>query len=161
MNNTEINVGDIVKVARNDGKIYECMIIKKLLNHGGFYGKVIKNEDKVSTSSWERYGLDKDGIFQVLSECIYIKVLSKTESFTQNLKISTGLTESLDFTTIEEKNATYYRTKVPGEDSYLTFCLCENYGGWSTSEDKNKSLAESFILSQKSIIYADEGEDNE
>lgn len=150
----QIQVGDIVRVTRKDGKAYECMVIKSLLNHGGFYGKVTENKDKVSTSSWKRYGLKNDGIFQVFNECLYIKVLSKTESFSTNIK---SLAESIN-SNLKEQTATYYRTRLPNNNSYLTFCLCENYGGWSISEDKNKSLYESFILSQNSILTADQEE---
>lgn len=126
---TNISVGDIVEVTRNDGRKFESFVVQTYPKRNMFYGRVLESSrDKVSTASWDRYGLKDNGVCQVLEDCKSVKTISK------------GVR-----TVLEDMNDTVvYRNTIPGTCTNLTFCLSEGYGGWSESEEDG-SIFESYV----------------
>lgn len=123
----EMKTGDIVHVTR-DGKQYDAFIVEVYDKYNLFYGKVLpSSKDKVATATWERYGLEGDGICQPLNECANVEIISHPEVID-----------------LEEVNNTHlYKNTIPGTKSSLMFCLTEDYGGWSESSNEDEAILES------------------
>ena len=134
---TKFNVGDIIRVTRRDGKIYDCFVVENVERHQLFCGKVLRNiKGKVPTTSWVRYGLHKDATCQFNKECLSIEVLSKGQR-----------------TSVPDVRSEVYRNRFPGTNQPVTFCLSESktgrYGGWSNSEEESCAILESYNRSQE------------
>lgn len=123
-----MNTGDIVRVTRKDGRIYDCFVIEDYKNRNMFYGRVLESsKDHVPVSSWSRYGLVKNGICQLKEECKSIKTVSKSKCI---------VVEDLSDTKV-------YRNVTPS-NNLITFCLSEDFGGWSDEKDQDTAIFESY-----------------
>lgn len=124
-----MNTGDIVRVTRTDGRVYDCFVVENYKDRGMFYGRILESsKDKVPHSSWTRYGIKEDGILQLTNECKSIKLISPGSK-----------------TVLEDMNDTYiYHNVNPKTGKNITFCLSEDYGGWSDEPDEGTSVFESF-----------------
>lgn len=136
--------GDIATITRaEDGKQYDAFIIEVYDNYGLFYGRVLESsKDKVATSSWSRYGLEKDGVCQLIDECSEIKVISKGKA----IKLE------------DVEDTCLYQNKIPGTNKTVTFCLSEDFGGWSESSDEEDAILESCSSASLSKVVG--GKDN-
>ena len=148
----KLSTGDLIEVTlkKNDRK-FRCIVVENY--DGAFVGKVLRKEEGIGTASWERYGLDKDGRFQLYSECESVKILAKPQKFN-----STG-TLTLNESVIKNKMVYY---KIPLEEGKVAiFCLCEDYGGWSFHDETEESIAlkESFFNSQIAKINSESEND--
>lgn len=124
-----MNTGDIVRVTRKDGRVYDCFVIEDYKNRNMFYGRVLdSSKDHVPVSSWSRYGLTKNGICQLKEECESIKTVSKSKCV---------VVEDLSNTKI-------YSNVTPNDNTLITFCLSEGYGGWSDEKDVDTAIFESY-----------------
>lgn len=131
-----MKTGDIVRVERLDGKSYDCFVIEDYSSRDLFYGRVLSSsKDKVATASWERFGLNQNGVCQMKTECESIKVLSPGEVIT-----------------LEDLNSTkIFRNTNPDTGESLTFCISEGAGGWSTCKDESIALYESYVSSRNHL----------
>lgn len=123
------NTGDIVKVVRKDGKTYECFVIEQVKRGKLFFGRVLNKSEGVSTTTWHRYQLDGNCICQPVSECKSVELLSRAHQ---------RITED------QSRSIKIYTNKIPGTQKMLTFCLDEDYGGWSENPDEEEALVESY-----------------
>lgn len=129
-------IGDLIKVERKDGKIYEGIVIKKYNKRESFYCKVLNKPEGLGTANWYRFGLNEsNGIYQHFDECENLNIISESQFSMSD-------------------NAKYYKTQLP-DNKVSTFCVCENYGGWSNESDESKSLMESLEATKKSALKVD------
>lgn len=129
--NSAIKTGNIVRVTRNDGRVYECFIVDTAENGNLFFGRVLESsKDKVPHTSWKRYGLEDNCICQIIKECKSIDLISKGSSFVLE----------------DAKGSVFYRNKTPDSGEVMTLCLSENnnYGGWSNDSDIDSAIIESY-----------------
>lgn len=136
-NNIKVNVGDIIRVTRNDGRVYDCFVVEDLDRHKMFCGRILRSiEGTPPTTSWVRYGLNHNAICQIKSECKSVKVLSKGKQ----VPIT------------DQKHVEVYRNNIPGSNESITLCLSESlggrYGGWSHSSDESNAILESYTRSK-------------
>lgn len=137
------HTGDVVRVTRNDGKVYDCFVIEDDDNRGILIGRVLESsQDKVGTSSWQRYGLENNSICQLKEECKRISLVRKGTS---------SLLEAKDGVRI-------YQNIVPGSHQPLTFCMTEDCGGWSEKPFNAYSFFESYAqaLGAREVIRRSE-----
>lgn len=137
MNNVNVNVGDIVRVTRCDGKIYDCFVVENLNRHSMFCGRILRHvKGKSPSTSWTRYGLNHNAICQIVSECESIQVLSKGQQLPIN----------------DNKQVEVYQSRDPQSHKTVTLCLSESidgkYGGWSDNDDESSAILESYSRSQ-------------
>ena len=126
--NIKLETGDIVRVTRNDGKQYDMFITETFDRYNLLCGRVLESsKDKVATTSWKRYNLEENGICQLIDECSNISTLSEGK------KVEL---EGVDDTRL-------YQNTVPGTNKVLTFCLSEDFGGWSESSNTDDAILES------------------
>lgn len=144
MSNKDYCTGDLLEVTCKDGLKFKCIVIENY--EGGFVSRVLSKDEGIKTASWSRYGLNKSGRFQVFDDCSKIERLAYADKKQGTATLS--LNESLI-----KSNITYYTTPVNNTES-ITFCVYENYGGWSTIHKGNDpdSLKESFFNSQLSKL---------
>lgn len=129
--NSAIKTGNIVRVTRDDGRVYECFIVDTAESGNLFFGRILESsKDKVPHTSWDRYGLNNNCICQVIKECKSVDLISKGSSFI--LEDTAG--------------AKFYRNTAPDSDKVLTLCLSEDrkFGGWSEDSDNDSSIIESY-----------------
>lgn len=128
---SEISTGDVVRVTRKDDKVYDCFVIENYPGRNMFYGKVLKtSKDKVPTASWKRYGLDQSGVCQLEEDCKQIEKIDQSKVI---------VLEDLS-------NTKVYR--IPEEDQEETFCLSEDFGGWSEDEDTDTAIIDAYREAQ-------------
>lgn len=128
MSNYIPSTGDIVKVSRNDGKVYDCFVIESLKDDNLFYGRVLESSrDKVPTTCWKRYGLEDNCIVQAQSEAKSVELLTKSNHI---------VVEDL-------KDTHIYRNRIPGTSRTVTLSLSEGFGGWSEDRDEDSAIFES------------------
>ena len=152
--NIELKTGDLVEVTlKKDHHKFKCIVVESY--EGAFVGKVLYKEEGVGTATWDRYGLEKDGRFQVFEDCESVKVLAKPQKFKGTGTLT--LNES-----VAKSNMVYYKTPLE-EGKFAIFCLCEDYGGWSFKDETEESIAlkESFFNSQLSKLSTTSNEVNE
>ena len=130
------DVGDIVRVERPDGKIFECFVTGLVGEGSLFYGKILPtSKDKVKGTTWRRYGLENDGVIRVTRE-------SKINLLSKGKKV---VLEDLPSTVI-------YENRLPESGDKVTFCLTDDYGGWSFDEDTNEAIIESYTRARSNLI---------
>ena len=139
MSSNKINnfgVGDIVRVKRPDGKVFECFVTGLVGEGSLFYGKILPTSKyKVRDTTWRRYGLEEDGVIKMTNEC-EIKLISKGRKV---------VLEDLPSTVI-------YENRLPGSGDKVTFCLTDDYGGWSFNEDNSEAIVESYTRARSNLI---------
>lgn len=129
MNNYIPMTGDVVRVVRNDNKVYDCFVVESVKHDNLFYGRVLESsKDKVATTDWDRYGLKGNCICQVRDETKSVELLTKSDD---------AVMEDMSHTVI-------YRNRIPGTNRKLTLCLSEGFGGWSDEEDEDPAILESY-----------------
>ena len=130
MNNV-IKTGNIVRVTRDDGRVYECFVVDTAEDGNLFFGRILESsKDKVPHTSWSRYGLKGNCICQVISECKSIDLVSDGRPFV-----------------LEDMNGIkFYRNKTPDSGTVITLCLSEDhkFGGWSDDSDEDSAIIESY-----------------
>lgn len=132
-----MKTGDIVKVTRNDGRIYECFVVQDFSDKNLFCGKVLETYgNKVPSTTWSRYGMSGDCICQLRNECKSVEMVN------EGTKI---IVEDMNDTAI-------FTNTYKGKN--LTFCLSEDFGGWSEERDTSTSLYESVnrAISKRSEV---------
>lgn len=140
MSNIKVNVGDVVRVTRNDGGIYDCFVVEDLKRHEMFCGRILRDvKGKIPSTSWVRYGLHHNAICQIKNECKSVQVLSKG----QQIPIT------------DIKHAEVYQNHHPESGETITLCLSEDlgsrYGGWSDSSDESSAILESYTHSRSHL----------
>lgn len=145
----KLETGDLLEVTLKDNQHkFKCIVVEDY--DSAFVAKVLHKEEGVGTATWDRYGLEKDGRFQLKSECENINILAKPQKFT-----GTG-TLTLNESIIKNKMV-YYKTPLEEDNKFAIFCLCEDYGGWSFKNETEESIAlkESFFNSQLSKLSSE------
>lgn len=126
-----IKTGNIVRVTRDDGRVYQCYVVDTAEDGNLFFGRILESsKDKVPHTSWSRYGLKDNCICQVIGECKSIDLIS----------------EGLPFVLEDMSGIKFYRNKIPGSGTVITLCLSEDrkFGGWSDDSDDDSAIIESY-----------------
>lgn len=121
--NKGISVGDIVRITRNDDKVYNCFVVESIGEQQAIYGRLLESsQDKVSAATWDRYGLVNEGVCTYLEDCKFIEIISKGKT-----------------SLVEDANDIKLYENLDGKKKII-FCLSEGYGGWSEQTDEEALL---------------------